>query len=64
MDIFKTHPGMADNAVFLRVRRMAMSSTVRPRPDWSWASSRSMSHMRMRFLPGSSRAQTSLQTRP
>src|SRR5215468_6514139 len=39
-------------------RRTAMSSSVRPRPDCSFASSMSMSHLRIRSLPGSLRART------
>jgi hypothetical protein len=41
-----------------------MSSGVKPRPDCSRASSRPRSHIRMRSLPGSFRARTSLRTRP
>jgi hypothetical protein len=44
-------------------RKAAISSGVRPKPDRSWASSRSMSHVRIRSLPGSFLARTSLRTR-
>src|SRR5215831_3421316 len=45
-------------------RRTAMSSSVRPRPDCSLASSMSMSHLRIRSLAGSLRARSSLRTSP